>query len=259
MWRFQRKWSGRPGQEESSSTSKFEISTPCRSKMYPCPWAVMLLLLLLALDRRMELTLFFLRSCRRKTRLRVLILVKNIAWGKRYVCLFVCLFRGMWEYSVDPLFSVLFCFDTMSEANENTCTHLNISPIQLGSGAFSTVKEAFNKETKEAYAVKIVTKSKLTAEDEAALKDEISVLKELNHPNIIRLYDVFEETDYYFLVTEKMMGGELFDRIVQKTYYNEKEARDTALVLFKAIHFCHQRKVAHRDLKPENLLLAVSD
>ena len=107
--------------------------------------------------------------------------------------------------------------------------------------------------------MKIVTKSKLTAEDEAALKDEISVLKELAHPNIIRLYDVFEEKDYFFLVTEKMMGGELFDRIVQKTYYNEKEARDTALVLFKAIHFCHQRKVAHRDLKPENLLLAVSD
>ncbi|GAX20770.1 calcium/calmodulin-dependent protein kinase I [Fistulifera solaris] len=130
---------------------------------------------------------------------------------------------------------------------------------ELGSGAFSTVKEGFHKETKEAYAVKIVTKSKLTYEDEAALKDEISVLKELNHPNIIRLYDVFEEKDYYFLVTEKMMGGELFDRIVQKSYYNEKEARDTALVLFQAISFCHQKKIAHRDLKPENLLLTSTD
>lgn len=128
----------------------------------------------------------------------------------------------------------------------------------MGSGAFSTVKEAFNKESNEAYAVKIVTKSKLTAEDEAALKDEITVLKELKHPNIIRLYDVYEEKDYYFLITEKMVGGELFDRIVQKSYYNEKEARDTALVLFNAVTFCHQRKVAHRDLKPENLLLTVS-
>lgn len=129
---------------------------------------------------------------------------------------------------------------------------------QLGSGAFSTVKEGFNRASKESYAVKIVTRSKLTYEDEAALKDEISVLKELKYPNIIRLYDVFEEKDYYFLLTERMMGGELFDRIVQKTYYNEKEARDTALVLFQAIHFCHERKIAHRDLKPENLLLAVS-
>lgn len=130
--------------------------------------------------------------------------------------------------------------------------------IKLGSGAFSIVKEGFDRSSQEAYAVKIVTKSKLTPEDEAALKDEISVLKELNHSNIIRLYDVYDEKNYYFLVTEKMMGGELFDRIVQKTFYSEKEARDTAVVLFKAIHFCHKRKVAHRDLKPENLLLAVS-
>jgi len=77
----------------------------------------------------------------------------------------------------------------------------------------------------------------------------------MEHKHIIRLYDVFEEPQHYFLVTEKMMGGELFDRIVQKSYYNEKEARDTCEIIFSAIHYCHQRKVAHRDLKPENLLL----
>mmetsp|Transcript_49152 Transcript_49152/g.119111 ORF Transcript_49152/g.119111 Transcript_49152/m.119111 type:complete len:232 (-) Transcript_49152:2429-3124(-) len=52
-----------------------------------------------------------------------------------------------------------------------------------------------------------------------------------------------------------MMGGELFDRIVQKSYYNEKEARDVCLILFDAMHYCHEHQVAHRDLKPENLLL----
>jgi calcium/calmodulin-dependent protein kinase I len=90
-----------------------------------------------------------------------------------------------------------------------------------------------------------------------ALKDEIAGLTELQHPNIIRLYDVFQEKDFYYLVTEKMMGGELFDRIVQKSYYNEKEARDVARILFQAIQYCHERHVAHRDLKPENLLLLV--
>lgn len=119
------------------------------------------------------------------------------------------------------------------------------------------MKAGYKRKTNESFAIKIVTKAKLTAEDETALKDEISILTDLKHPNIIRLYEVFEEKDYYFLVTEQMMGGELFDRIVQKSYYNEKEARDTALVLFKAINFCHQKKVAHRDLKPENLLLLV--
>jgi calcium/calmodulin-dependent protein kinase I len=81
------------------------------------------------------------------------------------------------------------------------------------------------------------------------LKDEIDVLTEIQHPNVIRLYDVFEEKDYYYLVTEKMMGGELFDRIVQKSYYNEKEARDTCAILFEAMQYCHQKQVAHRDLK----------
>lgn len=102
-----------------------------------------------------------------------------------------------------------------------------------------------------------MTKAKLTEEDEAALMDEIDVLKEMKHPNIIRLFETFDEKDYYYLVTEKMLGGELFDRIVQKSYYNEKEARDTCIVLFEAMRFCHSKKVAHRDLKPENLLLQV--
>ena len=90
------------------------------------------------------------------------------------------------------------------------------------------------------------------------MKDEIQVLEELKHKHIIRLYDVFEEPQYYYLVTEKMMGGELFDRIVQKSYYNEKEARDVCLILFDAMKYCHDHHVAHRYLKPENLLLAVS-
>lgn len=126
---------------------------------------------------------------------------------------------------------------------------------ELGSGAFSVVKEGTHKASGYSFAIKVVTKSKLTDEDTAALQDEIAVLQELLHPNIIRLYDVFDEKLYYYLVTEIMLGGELFDRIVQKSYYNEKEARDTCVILFQALQFCHDHKVAHRDLKPENLLL----
>jgi len=110
----------------------------------------------------------------------------------------------------------------------------------------------------QVYAVKKITKEKLTREDELALKDEIGILQRFNHTNIIRLYDVFDESKYYFLVTELMRGGELFDRIVEKQYYNEKEARDVCKILFEAIQYCHRQNVAHRDLKPENLLLMVS-
>lgn len=126
----------------------------------------------------------------------------------------------------------------------------------LGEGAFSVVIIGTHKQSNESFAIKVVTKSKLTKEDEIALKDEISVLRELDHKNIIRLYDVFEEKDYYYLITEQMRGGELFDRIVQKSYYNEKEARDVCMILFESIGHCHSQNIAHRDLKPENLLLA---
>jgi len=126
----------------------------------------------------------------------------------------------------------------------------------LGEGAFSVVKEGKHKATDLNYAVKVVTKSKLSREDEIALKDEIMILKSLKNKYIIRLYDDFDEPKYYYLVTEMMKGGELFDRIVAKTYYNEKEARDVCRILFEALEYCHSRNIAHRDLKPENLLLS---
>ena len=117
------------------------------------------------------------------------------------------------------------------------------------------MKEVTHRTKKDIYAAKIVTKAKLTKEDEDALQDEIAILRRINHANIISLYDVFDESAYYYLVTEIMFGGELFDRIVTKTFYNEKEARDVCEVLFEAMHYIHSMGVAHRDLKPENLLL----
>eukprot|EP00586_Coscinodiscus_wailesii_P012894 CAMPEP_0172496342 /NCGR_PEP_ID=MMETSP1066-20121228/85579_1 /TAXON_ID=671091 /ORGANISM="Coscinodiscus wailesii, Strain CCMP2513" /LENGTH=383 /DNA_ID=CAMNT_0013268591 /DNA_START=98 /DNA_END=1249 /DNA_ORIENTATION=- len=130
----------------------------------------------------------------------------------------------------------------------------------LGTGAFSTVREGKHKQSpNQIFAVKCVERAKLTDEDAAALIDEVNILKEFDHPHIICLYDFFEESSNYYLVMERMTGGELFDRIVAKLYYNEKEARDTCKVLIDAVGYCHQHNVAHRDLKPENLLLSSED
>ena len=114
------------------------------------------------------------------------------------------------------------------------------------------------------YAIKCINVANLKSEDVAALKDEVAILtllRECDH--IIRLYDHFDESSggdgdgggYYYMILETMYGGELFDRIVSKSYYNEKEARDTCVILLDAIEYCHSFRVAHRDLKPENLLL----
>lgn len=130
----------------------------------------------------------------------------------------------------------------------------------LGTGAFSTVREGTHRSNADfSYAVKCINRKKMSEEDEAALLDEVGILQELRHAHIIRLYDFFVEPSTYYLIMERMRGGELFDRIVAKAYYNEKEARDTCLIVLQAVGYCHQQKVAHRDLKPENLLLLSED
>jgi len=127
---------------------------------------------------------------------------------------------------------------------------------EIGSGAFSVVRKGSHRKTGEEYAIKIITKAKLKEDDEIALKQEIEILQDMHHENIMRLHDVYtEEPKYYYLVTENLEGGELFDRVVAKSYYNEKEARDACKVLYEAVRYIHEKKVAHRDLKPENLLL----
>jgi calcium/calmodulin-dependent protein kinase I len=83
-------------------------------------------------------------------------------------------------------------------------------------------------------------------------------MTKLNHPNIVRLVNAYDEPDQYYLVMELVTGGELFDRICEKECYTELEARDTARILLAALEFMHAKKVVHRDLKPENLLLEVS-
>jgi serine/threonine protein kinase len=126
----------------------------------------------------------------------------------------------------------------------------------LGEGAFSVVRAAVNKQTGQNVAIKCIAKKNLSAEDETALKQEVQILQMLDHPHILKCYGFFDEPGMFYLPTEIMEGGELFDRIVKKTYYNEKEARDLILILISTIGYCHSKNIVHRDLKPENLLLA---
>lgn len=73
--------------------------------------------------------------------------------------------------------------------------------------------------------------------------------------SVIRLYEVFEESGEFYIVTELVEGGELFDRIVSKSKYSEKEARDLVKLFLETMAYMHDADVVHRDLKPENLLL----
>lgn len=84
---------------------------------------------------------------------------------------------------------------------------------------------------------------------------EIQILAELDHPHIIKLFETFDEGQEFYIVTELVEGGELFDRIVSKAHYTEKEARDLIKIMLETMAYMHKAGVVHRDLKPENLLL----
>lgn len=129
----------------------------------------------------------------------------------------------------------------------------------LGEGGYSQVKLAVDLVTKEKVAVKIVKRVGIDPSDEQALRDEVQILKELDYPNITKLYEFFEEPKSFYVVLEYLEGGELFDRIVKKAFYNEKEARDLVFILLKTIKYLHDKGIVHRDLKPENLLLKSKD
>lgn len=125
----------------------------------------------------------------------------------------------------------------------------------LGSGSFSKVKLGIDDHGKQ-FAVKMIEKEQLVKEGmEDQLKREISVMKLLNHPHIVKLYDVLQTSNHIYLVLELVTGGELFDRLLQAKFFNEDTARRFFQQLVVALHFCHRHGVAHRDLKPENLLV----
>jgi calcium/calmodulin-dependent protein kinase I len=125
----------------------------------------------------------------------------------------------------------------------------------LQDGNYSTIRKGTDLTTGEQVAVKCVDKRKITKDDDDALRIEVSILNQLSHPNITRLYDWFEDPNNYYIVTEFMGGGELFDRIVKKHFYSEAEAQKVVHTIASTLKYLHDKKIVHRDLRPENILL----
>jgi len=125
---------------------------------------------------------------------------------------------------------------------------------KLGTGSFATVKRAVHKSDGKQYAIKIIKKSKLNAEELAVVHDEVEIMHKLNHANCVQLFEMYETPKKIFMVMELLTGGELFDRIVAKGSYSEKEAAELIKDISSAIDYLHSIGIVHRDLKPENLI-----
>ena len=126
----------------------------------------------------------------------------------------------------------------------------------IGTGTFSKVKLGINKYTKEKVAIKLLEKSKITEkEDLKRINREISIIKKLSHPNIIKINEIFENEKYYYIIMDYCSKGELIDYIVKKTKLTEDESSFFFYQIINAIEYIHKKNIVHRDLKPENLLL----
>lgn len=125
---------------------------------------------------------------------------------------------------------------------------------ELGAGSFGIVRLGISKATGDEVAIKIIDRKGLAEDDEVALKTEVQILQGIDHPNVVKMVEVFDEEEFLYIVLELMTGGELFDRIVEKESYSEKEAADTIRPIVDAVRYCHENNIIHRDLKPENLL-----
>ena len=134
----------------------------------------------------------------------------------------------------------------------------------LGRGAHGEVRLGFRIPDLDRFAIKIITRGTCstiseTASSSDAVLNEVKILQSVSHPNVINLVDVIDTPDYLYIVLELAEGGELFDKIIEKTRFNESEAKLHFYQMASAIQYLHSKNICHRDLKPENILLCSQD
>ncbi len=126
----------------------------------------------------------------------------------------------------------------------------------LGSGATSTVRQCTNKLTKTVYALKTIELYRLPPEVVASLFEEVSIMRILDHPNVIKVIETFVDFKRLYIVMECCTGGELFDKLYEQPgdKFSESDAKDLATKMLSALNYLHENKIIHRDLKLENFI-----
>ena len=130
----------------------------------------------------------------------------------------------------------------------------------LGEGSFAAVYRVQNRITDSIRAMKVINKSSTCSEeDDKEIFNEINILRTLDHPNILKIFEFYSNKESYSIVTELCSGGELFQEIVDKGPFNESYSAYVMFQVLSAINYCHNMKIVHRDLKPENILITERD
>ena len=131
----------------------------------------------------------------------------------------------------------------------------------LGQGAFGLVRLCQHKDSAQTFAIKIMARKAVEKQEVyiQLLQNELSILGEKSHPNIIRIVDLIEDADNYYIVSEVVKGGELFTRLTHVNNFREWQAADIIHQVMRGLNYMHLQSFTHRDMKPENILLVSED
>jgi len=127
----------------------------------------------------------------------------------------------------------------------------------IGEGYFSKVRDAYRTHDGEGstkFAIKTIKKSKVDLNLHIDFLNELQILGSLDHPNVIKLFEVYEDQNHYYLVMEYLSGGDIFQRFQREPLVNESFIAEVFYKVIMAINYCHSIGVCHRDIKPENIL-----
>ncbi|KAH3676004.1 hypothetical protein WICMUC_002300 [Wickerhamomyces mucosus] len=147
-----------------------------------------------------------------------------------------------------------------TELQDSIPYHKELNPrytiiSRIGEGAFSKVYKSHDNQLNITVAIKIIEKSKMSNSQIDSILKEISIMRRLDHPNVVKLHNFINTKTHTFLVIEYISGGELFNQIIKYTYFSEELARHIIIQVVKAVDYLHSEVgVVHRDIKPENLL-----
>lgn len=144
----------------------------------------------------------------------------------------------------------------VSQAQGNPFDYYTKESI-LGEGSFGVVYKVRNSSLKIDRAMKEIKRNPkhYSKESEVEVMNEINILKQMDHPNIVKIFEFFLQPNAFYLVTEFCSGGELFNRIVEKGPFSEEFTAFIMYQIFSSVFYCHNMGIIHRDLKPENILI----
>ena len=176
--------------------------------------------------------------------------------GKKYMSITI-LYKNEKSYYFDNEEDFKTWFDKLNQAIQNKSLFDKYEVKQkIGKGKFGLVKAGINKETKKPVAIKIMAKKNMDKSDMELAKVEIDILKISQHPNIIKLYDVFENENYIYIIMENCSGGDLLSYFEYHEYeLPEPKVCEIIHKLSMAVYYLHSYGIVHRDLKPENILM----